>query len=340
MVGIARNGRTSLQLLVFLCLIAALLFYARKPSWLGWERQTRTLSGDQVRVHVPEGNDDVEQQSVPTVGDQDGLSTYKGYVQQPSVHIGNQSEPAGYTSAKGYVFSLYYYDQQTACLRNLLSLQCWAVRFGLKVVEPFVVNTFFGMPLQEVMYSSSSSKLLRFSDIYDFQEWNENYMKPRSYPQFATWEEFLRKAPRDVIMIRNPIRTKTCNFSQTMNKCLLFLRNNNFTVIRNVCLPIQSRSALTLGEVDSLILGNQTSKAEVTVIFEQWRGFVVLGQEQLMRGITLKEPCECSRRAILPPMTELNVTANHNNKRHPEQNIHNVLNAEDYIAVMIRYEYM
>ncbi len=80
MVGIARNGRTGLQLLVFLSLIAALLFYARKPSWLGWERQTRTLSDDQVRVHVPEGNDDVEQQSVPTVGDQDGLSTYKGYV--------------------------------------------------------------------------------------------------------------------------------------------------------------------------------------------------------------------------------------------------------------------
>ncbi len=164
-------------------------------------------------------------------------------------------------------------------------------------------------------------------------------MRPRSYPQFATWEEFLRKASRDVIMVRNPVRTRTCKFSQTMNKCLLLLRNNNFTVIRNVCLPVQSRSALTFSEVDSLILGNRTSK-EVTVIFEQWRGFVVLGQEQLTRGISLNEPCECSRRAILPPMTELNVTANHNIKRRAEQYIQDVLNGEDYIAVMIRFEYM
>ncbi len=278
---------------------------------------------------------------LPSAKRQSGSFTSKSSpVEEPnaSAHIGNQ--PGSNASIQGHVFSLRYHDQQTACIRNLLSLQCWATKFSFKVVEPFVVNTFFGMPLQKLLYGPSN--FLRFSDVYDSKEWNNNYMKPHSFPPFATWEEFLHNSPRHVILVSTPDRKSNCNFShgQMLRSCSPFLRSNGFTVIRKACLPVGTPFALSLNEVSQRILGKLPLQKEVTVIFEKWRGFVVLGQEQAYEGIRVKKPCNCSRHAVLPPMTKLNLTANPTIKRKAERYVQEVLSGQDYIAVMVRFEYM
>ena len=59
----------------------------------------------------------------------------------------------------------YYYDQQTAALKNLFSLQCWAAQLNMPVVEPFVVKSMIQTSLE-----NDVRDLLRFSDLYDMQE--------------------------------------------------------------------------------------------------------------------------------------------------------------------------
>ena len=97
----------------------------------------------------------------------------------------------------GFVFALSYYDQQISALRRVFNLQCWAAQNNMGVVEPFLIrDTRLGVSLAPEKDRMSIAKELKFSDIFDLQQWN----KKASIP-LTSWNTFLDTAPRDVIYV-------------------------------------------------------------------------------------------------------------------------------------------
>ena len=95
----------------------------------------------------------------------------------------------------GFTLSLSYWDQQTWSCGNILGFQHWASCIGMVVVEPFMVKTKFQMPSRKIVSSD-----LPMSKLYDMDFWNNNSLK-QGYAPIVTWECFLEKAPRQLILV-------------------------------------------------------------------------------------------------------------------------------------------
>ncbi len=243
--------------------------------------------------------------------------------------------------ARGYALAILYSDQQTACLRNLLSLQCWAKQMGMRVVEPFIMGSEFGTPLPALaQLDGNVESLLRFSDIYDVDEWNSHYLVPHSFPPFASWEEFLSEAPRNVIIVKTPIEQAHCErvLSQPMSRLSLFFQYNGFTVATKRCLSLDKSISRTIDEVNELVMGSLQPK-NATVMFDFWRG-IVLESEKFQWKTVKVVRSECSRHALLPVSTRLTLSASKKVSKDADVYINIFLNDQPYIAVMVRFEYM
>ena len=91
----------------------------------------------------------------------------------------------------GFVFALSYYNQQISALGRLSNLQCWAAQNNMGVVEPFLIrDTRLGVSLAPEKDRMSIAKKLKFSDIFDLQQWN----KKASIP-LTSWNTFLILLP-------------------------------------------------------------------------------------------------------------------------------------------------
>ena len=100
---------------------------------------------------------------------------------------------------RGYVLTLKYGGQQGAGVRSLLSQQCWAESFHLPmyIVEPFIEESICGIPSD----LTKTENVLRMSDFFDIDHFNEA-SRNDGYAEVASWEDFLRSAPRKVIVIQ------------------------------------------------------------------------------------------------------------------------------------------
>ena len=107
--------------------------------------------------------------------------------------------PLESSSEKGYVLTLKYGGQQGAGVRSLLSQQCWAESFHLPmyIVEPFIEESICGIPSD----LTKTENVLRMSDFFDIDHFNEA-SRNDGYAEVASWEDFLRSAPRKVIVIQ------------------------------------------------------------------------------------------------------------------------------------------
>ena len=105
----------------------------------------------------------------------------------------------------GYILELHSSDQLTSGALNVLCLQCLASRIHpkVKLVEPFLVYTVYGASLEsgdkEWLARENNVKL---SDIIDINDW-KRFTRQRQYAEMATWEDFLKNAPRHVILVQN-----------------------------------------------------------------------------------------------------------------------------------------
>ncbi len=189
-------------------------------------------------------------------------------------------------SKMGYMLALKYYEQQTQATRNFLQWQCLANNFNMTVVEPFLYKSTISFPFSEM---ARKEHPLRFGDIMNMQSWNEQTASKFNYANVAKWVEFLRDAPRSVIIVcakyRNPpfiqvpvpghyYRSgckKTC--FEHFNVSLSFLARHGFKLVNKVC----ANFAGYAGSVreDSFmrdILGSY-KHSEVTVLLNEFRGF-------------------------------------------------------------------
>jgi hypothetical protein len=198
------------------------------------------------------------------------------------------TEPVG-----GYVLADDYWEQQNSGCRNLQSLQCWAAKLNMKVVEPFLVNS-----VLHTLPSSAAPNWLKYSQMYDMSDWNRESVR-LNHSTLVPWEEFLVKAQRRVISVefqyayskdvhRKQAELKENPRQQVKIKCephagwpksgqTALLGVHNFTIVRKVCLNFEYGKYLTLREFRNAILGDY-SPNEVTVIFRQWRGLGIVGR--------------------------------------------------------------
>lgn len=160
---------------------------------------------------------------------------------------------------------------------NLLTLQCWASRLNMSVVEPFVKRS--------DLYSPTGDKevkdLLHFSDVYNLDYWNAQSGKA-NYSSLAPWLQFVERAPRNLITVdlhygdpaavpKGDLHTQKCKSSQSWNNLVRFLESKHFTVIRRICINFQYRGELGESNFNEEVFTDNKPR-DSTVLFGQWRG--------------------------------------------------------------------
>ena len=193
----------------------------------------------------------------------------------------------------GYVLADDYWEQQNSGCRNLQSLQCWATKLNMNVVEPFLVNS-----VLHTLPSSAIPNWLRYSQMFDMSDWNRESVK-LNHSILVPWVEFLAKARRRVITVefqyayskdvhRKQAQLKANPKQQVKIECepqvgwpksgqIALLKSHNFTIVRKVCLNFEYGKYLSLREFRDSILGDYLPN-EVTIIFRQWRGLGIVGR--------------------------------------------------------------
>ena len=193
----------------------------------------------------------------------------------------------------GYVLADDYWEQQNSGCRNLQSLQCWAAKLNMKVVEPFIVNS-----VVRTLPTLAKPSWLRYRDMFDVDGWNRESVR-LNHSVVVPWEKFLTKAHRRVITVEfeyaytKDVQRKQRELRANPTKrveieCephtgwpkssqVNFLSSHNFTIVKKVCLNFDYGQFLTLDEFRDAIFGGY-SPGEVTVIFRQWRGLGIAGR--------------------------------------------------------------
>ena len=193
--------------------------------------------------------------------------------------------------ATGYVIAGSFVEQQTRGASNLATLQCWAKTIPMYVVEPFMRNSRLLTPM-----SGAENELLRFSDVFDADNWNA-VTNSRGYAPLASWEQFLLKAPRQVILVNIKYARKHhagdkkgietthhqtafstsykhgCTVNATLrNPKLKYLSNHGFHIIREVCFNFNNAGAsLTKKQFNEHLFATYNF-SEVTVFLNTWKG--------------------------------------------------------------------
>ena len=245
----------------------------------------------------------------------------------------------------GYVIAGTLREQQTRSAMNLAALQCWAKTLFVHVVEPFMNESRLLVPL-----NGEEDRLIRFRDVFDIDYWNDATTS-QGYAPLASWEQFLREAPRELIVVHVAYTSRSLKQARqgrgepvvhhpTNNKymegCstgttseLEHLLKHNFTVAREVCFNFRNGDELNLFQFNRHLFGDLRPK-RVTVYFEEWRGFagmtngkrLVVNDACLSNGATVPNYIQPSRRLI--------------GEARKYQNT--VIGSKDYIALIVRTE--
>ena len=172
-------------------------------------------------------------------------------------------------SSGGYVLATHFSDQLNSGLRNMMSFQCWASSLNsrVKVVLPFLRDgSHFGIQSSLLSNVTSKEKGPNFFDIVDAKTWSK-LTKNRRYSALTTWEEFLNKAPKKIILVDHGCERVTQSF---LGSAIKFAENNGFKVLRKVCTSTRKK-LLTSEEYKTLIYGSHKPN-ETVVLFNLWCG--------------------------------------------------------------------
>ena len=193
--------------------------------------------------------------------------------------------------SRGFVMAMDYFEQQTSAARNMQSLQCWAAENDLSVVEPAVVGSFFEAPL-----GNETPIEFWFHDLYDLAEWNRDSYE-WGYSKLVRWADFLKSAPRDVILVdfkhiyprdlvkdqaMKPVSQRKLRNSHPMrlwegctteffDSTEAKLKRHNFTVVQHICFNFGFGDPVTRMKFLTHIYGRRLP-SQTTVVFSQWKG--------------------------------------------------------------------
>ncbi|XP_065907342.1 uncharacterized protein [Dysidea avara] len=179
--------------------------------------------------------------------------------------------------SRGYILPFTIFEEQTNGAKNLWQLQILANKLGMKIVEPFIVDSLYFMDRLAPNFNRS----LRFGDYFDKDLWNEMVIKRGGNP-LVEWEEFLSYAPHEVILLyfRRVKGSEALIIDEHTELCgqqykpedMKWLQVN-FKIIKRLCyrFPISKKHFLTIPEFISRIF-NDINPNEVTLIIRSWLG--------------------------------------------------------------------
>ena len=222
------------------------------------------------------------------------LHTYT--YQQTGVHSPEMLNPVAITKSlrgltsskqKGYIVSFHFYEQQTQALHNFFQFQCMADKFGMKIVEPFLLNSMFAFPFKQFPENPPVNHL-KLSDLIDLDIWNQYTTTKYGYLPVSDWNTFLREAPRRIIVscirYRKPPKIKipkpgfnfrygcTKKCFNKFNDSLNYLSQFGFKLVRKSCSNfVDYAGSVSVDIFKQNILGNYDPN-NVTVFINEFRG--------------------------------------------------------------------
>ena len=222
---------------------------------------------------------------------------------------------------RGYVLGVSFWDQQTFSTGGIASLQCWAGSKEMLVAEPYMIASFFHAPIEE-QYLLSTETQMSLSDMYNLEVWNEG---TRGGAPLVRWADFLREAPRSVVLVDLKSRHRQECFLDVMKRDYSrFLRENDFTIVREVCV---NETKLSLKQFETKLFAS-LSPDSVTVIFNEW-SHLTSGSIVQLGNCAIGRPLP---HLIYPSERALNDT---------ERYIQTYMNgSRSYMALMVRSEWI
>ena len=220
-------------------------------------------------------------------------------------------------------------------------MQCLANSYGMKIVEPFIEGSLFAFPFNRIARGRNP---LRLRDLIDVDLWNEQTSRVYNYLPLASWEEFLSKAPRSVVLLcikyRDPPRIPIpipghdyklgCTHEDCFKKfddTVSFLSRFKFRVVRKACANFLNTAASV---TDKQLLKSTLEKLKqdnVTIITNQFRGFFGLYRLPVAStcGVT-----HAVMNVLTEPSTKLVEDANKYVKEHFEN--------RKFVSILVRIE--
>ena len=197
------------------------------------------------------------------------------------------SESGVNTKTRGMILVTLYAEQQVGAAMNMFSLQKWAKAVNASVVEPFVLNSMFKLPI--VSSQQTLNNQLRFRDYFDIDIWNAKSALIGGMP-LISWDTFINQAPKKYIFVAivNSLRKEErsifiddeimkqeyCNdtFLHLTSKYRFYIDQLfQAKLVRRVCLSFY-KTTMHIKDFTSTIYGNASS-SDVIVWFQVWKGF-------------------------------------------------------------------
>ena len=235
----------------------------------------------------------------------------------------------------GYIMAMHYTDQLTGSSANFLNLQCFTGHHlkNVKTVEPFLlsIGTILGTHLSPSFENLRPDEvnIVKLSDIFDIGSW-EAYTNSRKYAPFVSWNTFLQRHPKQLILVHHTWTTKECDPLIMTNMTKEFIKDNEFEVVRRVCLDFRQTGVLSVQKFVEVVYGPYNPD-QVVAVFNFWGG--IAGGIQTYRLSIRGTTCGRGNDVRLSHQSKLiagdvkNYTAQYMN------------NARSYVGIMIRFEY-
>ena len=198
---------------------------------------------------------------------------------------------------QGKVLVTLYKEQQIGAAMSMFSLQKWAKIVGAAVVEPFVQNSTFTLPI--VNSQQELANHLRFRDYFNFDIWT-NMSIAKNVTPLVSWDTFINQVPQQFIFVmllkcsRKEERSVYVN-SEIVQQAICnatfasFMKNYDFYInhffkiklVRTVCLSFY-KTVMHIDNFTSVIYGNFNS-SDTMVWFYRWKGFAKTNRARVLQ---------------------------------------------------------
>ena len=251
--------------------------------------------------------------------------------------------PDSHRRPRGYLIALRHYEQQTQAMRNYLQLQCFAHSLGLRVVEPFLQKSFLVFPMDRVMLGED---VMQYGDLIDLGLWNRETVEKFGYSPVAKWDEFLRTASPNVIVIcmkhRSPPHIKVpipgFNYAtgcsrgcfDRFNSSLALLRKHNpgSKLVHQACANfVEYAGTVSIDSFTENMMGKYVNE-DVTILMSEFRGFFGLYRVPVLSHCGIKHF----------KTHDINIVPSAKIMKDAENYISNVLSNQPYVAILVRVE--
>ena len=205
---------------------------------------------------------------------------------------------------KGRILVTTYGEQQVGAAMSMFSLQKWAKAVGAAVIEPFVQNSMFTLPI--ITSQQQLVNHLRFRDYFDIDIWNSMSILRNGTP-LVSWETFVNQPPKKFIFViplkhlcgeqRQVYIDDEIEQQAICNDIFMTFKDNyrfyinhllRTKLVRKVCLSFY-RNAMHIDNFTNTVYGNFSS-SDTMVWFQLWRGFTGVNRVKVSQQYFYRSP--------------------------------------------------